>query len=277
MKLIMLVYLSIVLFVTACGGASAPTAVPTDTPTAVPTSTPVPPTATATNTPVPPTPTDTPAPPTQTPNAFATALMTTATARALRPTETRTSPAVPMAIITPPAGWKQMGTSGLEFWAPSSYEGGDLTGKDKAVLIEKFKQLGPDYETFVNAMEQTPQIGVFMAFDTKVAPSGSLANIVIIRIEALSIIPIDLVVDSALQQFPKSMRLVSRQNIKLGNLDGARIIIENAVGNTSTMQAGYFIKSGSTFWTITFTSSSDEFDQRLPSFEQMIRTIVIKP
>ncbi|CAG0944960.1 hypothetical protein ANRL1_02039 [Anaerolineae bacterium] len=221
-----------------------PTSTPTFTPTSTLTPTPMP-----TNTP---TPTNTStATPTFTP----------------RPTATRTS--------TPIAGWKKFETANIALWLPESFIGGDIS-KDLDIIVKNLRALGPDFERTARAIEQNPDAFILFALDSKPGNTGFISNLNVVRERTLSMITMDMYLQAATKQLPSAYQVVERQSLILNQYSMGRLVLEATLQGRRVKQLFYIVKDDSTFWSVVYSTSFDEFDTRLPIFEQSIRTFVIK-
>ena len=267
--------------------AATQAAQPSETPRPTPTETPEP---TSTNTPVStntptPEPTETPEPTlTHTPTLEPTATPEPTPTETPEPTLTHTPTLEPTATpeptptetLTPIPGWEKFEGGGVELWLPESYEGGN-PGEDIEVIVENLRSLGPDFEQLAQMMEQNPSWCIIWAVDSEVGDSGLLTNVNGTSEKVLSAVTIDTHIDAALKQLPAQFQVVERGIVSLGDYQAGRLVIEVTISGVAKKELVYVIKDGNTMWTITFATGAEEFDQRLPAFEQSVLTFAIQP
>ena len=210
--------------------------------------------------------------PTATPTAIPAPTATpTAT---LEPT---TAPAVASGpTATPIPGWKKFEARGIEIWLPGSYEGGDPS-QDLDVIVERLRALGPDFAQTAQAIEQNPSAFVLWAFDSHVGDSGLLTSVTVGTERIPSAITIEVYLDMLAKQLPSQFRVVEQGIVPLDYYQAGRALIEFSIKGVNGKQVMYVIKEGNTIWAVNYTTSADEFDQKLPTFEQSARTFRMRP
>ena len=170
-------------------------------------------------------------------------------------------------IPTSIPGWEKFEAKGVELWLPESYDGGNVS-EDLNTVVEKIKALGPEFENMAAVIEQNPDMFAIWAFDSKIGASGSLTSAAITFEKVLSVISIDTYLDAAQNQLPASFVVTDRQILKLNDYDAGRLMIEFSISGINGKELMYAIKNGNVVWVITYGTSADEFDQRLPVFEK---------
>lgn len=175
---------------------------------------------------------------------------------------------------TPIPGWEKFEAKGVELWLPESYDGGNVS-EDLQAVVEKIKSLGPEYENMAAVIEQNPDMFAIWAFDSNIGASGSLTSAAITFEKILSVLTIDTYLDAASSQLPASFKVVDRQIVKLNKYDAGRLVIEFTIAGTNGKELMYAVKNGNMFWVITYGTSADEFDKRLPEFEKSALTFKV--
>jgi len=192
------------------------------------------------------------------------------------PTFTPDPTDTPLATPTPMPGWKKFTGKSIELWLPESYEGGDVK-QDLEVIVESVRRLGPDFEQTAQMIEQNPALFALWAFDSEVGESGFLTNVNVGQERIFSAITIDIYLDVMVAKLPGAWRVTEREIVSLDRYQAGRIVTQFTVYGTSGKQLVYAIKHDNTMWIITYSTHTDEYDQRLPVFEQSARTFVIQP
>jgi len=85
----------------------------------------------------------------------------------------------------------------------------------------------------------------------------------------------DTYLDILTKQLPSEFRVVERKQVTLDRYQGVQIVTEATMSGVTAKQIIYTIKQGSNMWVVTFTTSGEEFEQRLPSYQQSINTFSV--
>jgi len=182
----------------------------------------------------------------------------------------------PEPTATPIPGWEKFEGEGVELWLPESYDGGDLD-EDLDVVVENLRRLGPDFEQMAQIIEQNPTMYVIWAFDSEVGSSGVLSNVALTKERVLSAITMDTYLDAATNQFPAAFEVTERDIVTLGDYEAGRLVIEFEIQGVGGKELMYAVKDGTTMWAFVYATGADEFDERLPVFEQSALTFAIEP
>lgn len=178
--------------------------------------------------------------------------------------------------VAPIPGWERFEAGGVELWLPESYEGGNL-GADLDLIVDNLRSLGPDFEQIALIIEQNPSMYVIWAFDSEVGASGALTNMAITTERVLTAMTLDTYLDSALGQLPAQFQVVERGVVSLGEYQAGRLVLEFTISGVAGKELMYVVKDDNTIWVITFGTGAEEFEQRLPVFEQSVQTFRIQP
>ena len=168
-------------------------------------------------------------------------------------------------------GWKKFEGRGAQLQLPESYSGGDLSQYLDSV-VQKLESLGPYYQQVAESLKQNPSAFVIWAFDSKASKSGFLSNAAILTEPVGSTVTTDSYLDLLTKQLPSEFRVVERKQVTLDRYQAVQIVTEATISGVTAKQIIYTIKQGSNIWAITFTTSAEEFEERLPSFQQSINT-----
>jgi hypothetical protein len=183
-----------------------------------------------------------------------------------KPTET------PIPTPTPIPGWQKFEGKGIAVWLPDSFEGGNLD-QDVDVIVSKLKALGPDFDQLATTIDQNRSMFAFWAFDTNLGSTKVLTNVNVTKEQVLSAITVDTYLDSAISLFPAQFSVMDRKNVTLAGRPAGRLLVEYSAPGQKVEELFYTIKDGNTMWNITYATGEDEFDQRLPMFEQSVQTL----
>ncbi len=178
---------------------------------------------------------------------------------------------------TPIPGWAKFEGNGVELWLPDTYQGGDLT-KDLEVIKEKLKNLGPESEQSLKAIEQVnPATSILWAIDSEVSSSGFLSNVNVFKEQVLSTITVDTYMDAIEKQLPFSFKLIERNNVQLDSYNAGRMLFNSTASRVQTMEIFYIIKEDNIIYGIVYATYVDGFEQRQAIFEKSINTFRVMP
>jgi len=194
------------------------------------------------------------------------------------PTATTVPTETPIPTATPDvlAGWNKFTGSGIEIWLPASFEGGDLEN-DLDVIVEKLKALGPDFEQVAATIEANPTAFVLWAFDSKLGSTGYLTNVNIVKEQVVSAITLDMYAQALQQQLPSYLTISEQNQGKLDRYASLRLVLDTDISGTKGKELMYIIKDSNIIWAITFATALDEFEGRLPEFDQSVQTFNLQP
>ena len=161
-------------------------------------------------------------------------------------------------------------------WLPDTWVGGDVS-KDLGVIIKRLRDLGPNFEGTAQMLEQNRSAFLFWAFDSKIGDSGFLTNVNVVTEQVPSTVSIDTYLDAAIKQLPSGFRAIERGLASIGGYEAGRIVLEASISGRQIKEVLYVIKRESTVWVVTYATSAEEFDKRLPAFEGSIRTFAARP
>jgi hypothetical protein len=171
-------------------------------------------------------------------------------------------------------GWKKFEGRGAQLQLPESYQGGDLS-QNLDVVVQKLESLGPYYQQVAQSLKQNPSAFVLWAFDSKVSKSGVLSNVALATEPVGSTLTTDTYLDLLTKQLPSEYRVVERKQVTLDRYQAGQIVTEATMSGVTAKQIIYTIKQGSNIWIVVFSTSAEEFEQRLPSFQQSINTFSV--
>ena len=171
-------------------------------------------------------------------------------------------------------GWKKFEGRGAQLQLPESYNGGDLS-QNLDLVVQKLESLGPYYQQIALYLKQNPSAFVIWAFDSKVSKSGVLSNVALATEPVGSTLTTDTYLDLLTKQLPSEYRVVERKQVTLDRYQAGQIVTEATMSGVTAKQIIYTIKQGSNIWIVVFSTSAEEFEQRLPSFQQSINTFSV--
>jgi len=171
-------------------------------------------------------------------------------------------------------GWKKFEGRAAQLQLPESYNGGDLS-QNLDVVVQKLESLGPYYQPVAQSLKQNPSAFVLWAFDSKVSKSGFLSNVAVATEPVGSTATTDTYLDVLTKQLPSEFRVVERKQVTLDRYQAVQIVTEATMSGVTAKQVIYTIKQGSNIWIVVFSTPAEEFEQRLPLFQQSINTFSV--
>jgi hypothetical protein len=177
-----------------------------------------------------------------------------------------------ISTITPIAGWHKISDGDFEVWLPENYIGG--TKNDLDIITQEIAELGPGYANMAEIIKANKgRISAF-AVDKDKGDLGFITNVVLTQEVISENITIENYVDSIVERLPEQYKVVSKNTLPSTTYPTGLLVMESSVPQLGALsQATYALKNGGAFWQITFTSHSTEFKERLPVFEQIVRSI----
>lgn len=162
----------------------------------------------------------------------------------------------------------------MSLWLPPSYEGGDVQ-QDLNLITQRMRALGPQFETMARTLEQNPSAFVFFAVDSQMDSSEVLSNVTIGKEQILSTMTLSMYLDLVYQQLAGIFTILERDQIMLNGKQGGKFITQISFGEQSIKQLIYLIQDQNMIWILTFTTSENEFDSKLPTLEQVANTFEV--
>jgi hypothetical protein len=208
------------------------------------------------------------------PAATATPQPTATSEPTVTPTPEPTATTEPTAAVLD--GWEKFEGAGIELWLPESYEGGNLA-EDLDVIVGNLRSLGPEFEQMAQLIEQNPTAYVLWAFDSDVGSSGFLTNVNVTTEQILSAVTVETYMDAVSNQLPEQFQVLEQDMVTLGDYEAGRMVLELAMEGVTAKEVLYIVKDGNTVYGITFATGADEFEERLPEFEQSASSFTVQP
>lgn len=180
---------------------------------------------------------------------------------------TTTTTTATAASVQPPAGWVKYAGHGVELYLPPAFDLNVLDAKTR----ESIAALGTEAAKWVKGMEalDLSKFAVFVGDSASVA-SGSLTNVCVNGQAAESEITLKEFVDAQIPEL--AYHIVSRtDNLRLNGQEATRMVLDH--GNISELM--YLVKGPSGFWAVAYTTTTAEFQARLPDFEKSAATFSI--
>jgi hypothetical protein len=173
--------------------------------------------------------------------------------------------------------WNTITSNSVSMSLPKKYIGGD-PAQDLDELIIRLEQINHGLANRLQPIRQQDLKSInFLAFNTDIDNSNLIDNVNIVSQKNRD----GLSLDEYFQQqyktgiFPDS-HIDKQETINLKNNQIAKKIITNfSVEQTTIKQLFYVFEKADNFWTVTYTTSLDKFEQLLPMFEESLMSLNI--
>jgi len=170
--------------------------------------------------------------------------------------------------VVPMPGWVKYESGDIELWLPESYVGGNVN-EDLDLIVSSLRELGPNYESAAQSIEQNPDMYLIWATDSKVGSSGFITNVNATTEDVLSTISVETYLAAATAQLPAEFSVVDQKTMTMNGYEAGQMVLQFEISGVSGKELFYIFKDGSSVWTITFATGVEEYDTRLPEFEQI--------
>lgn len=169
---------------------------------------------------------------------------------------------------TPSPGWEVFTGVGVELWLPDSFEGGDPVER-REELLAMVRSLGPEYESYVRAVEESPTGMVLVAFDLETL--GTIVGVT--KREIPPEITLEEYIvglsDAFVSEIPGTS-VIERSVVQLDQFEAGRIVLEFVTGEAVSRQLTYVILEEGLVWTVSYASPLDQYAPLVPVFEESI-------
>lgn len=170
--------------------------------------------------------------------------------------------------------WKVLQGQGVTLSLPTIYEGGNPS-TDSDRIAEKLKPISPDYATRIEGLKSNAGAIALIAFDPSTAKSGFMTNVNVAKQEVPPGTSVEQFLEAATEQLTGQYQIVEQKVVPLDLYEAGRIVTEATIGTTPVKQVFYTVKNGDHFWLVTYSTTAADFNQRLPTFEQSIRSFKV--
>ena len=143
--------------------------------------------------------------------------------------------------------------------------------------MESLNNLGPEYEGIAQYIEQNLEtFAIIYAFDSNIGSSEIMTSVIVsAEKNNLSAITVEMYLEIAANQYPDEYKILEQEILTSSRYQMGRLITQTMLTGVETTQVQYAIKKGNYFWVITYSTSSEEFEQRFPDFEKSANSFYI--
>ena len=173
-----------------------------------------------------------------------------------------------------PLGWARIEGDGVALWLPLDYAGGDPSGDDQDVL-NTIHNLAPQFEQTINDMRSRGAGIILAAFDVRASSPTLLTNMIVVRFQGEEAITPEQYLQLVLASPPPATETLQSGVGRVNTYPAARLVREQRIFGPPIRQVTYAVFRDMNIWVITYSTPADEFETRLPTFEQSVQTFEI--
>jgi hypothetical protein len=183
----------------------------------------------------------------------------------------------PAETATPIPGWRIFEGRSLSLWLPETFIGGD-PGQDLDAMLAELRRLGGRFAESADKLQADPGSFQLWVFDSAATVSGAVTNMTVIQEEVPADVTMQQYLDAALDFFPVEMRILQSGTLSLPRYpEAAKLVIETEVEGLALKEVVYLVKHGTTVFVITYATGAQDYDALLPTFEQSMSTLMVRP
>lgn len=173
----------------------------------------------------------------------------------------------------PAPGWEKFEGGGVSVNLPEAFEGGSLETFD--TVVSTLRSLGPSYESLAQTIEANQQAFVLFAYDPKITGAGGPTNVVVAKEAAPEAVSLDTYLQSTVSAVSRLLpdSAISSSILSLNGQRVGRIVADHSLNGNQIKQVTYIFRDSGIFIVAAYTTSLEEFDARLPAFEQSASTL----
>lgn len=178
------------------------------------------------------------------------------------------------AAQAPPPGWQRFSSGRVSIWLPQRFVGGDARQPEH--LQRELERADPLVAHLMLDTLRDNQGVLLLAVDRQSNFDQFVNHLLVLEERAPARIRLETYMRAALHHAGDQVRVLEQEVIPIGAQHAGRIVLEQD-GACHCTQLVYIFKSGSSFWSVLFSSASVQFDQLRPLFEQSVQTFAVAP
>ena len=200
----------------------------------------------------------------------------TSTPQATLTPQPATTPQAAPVPASPLGAWKTITGNGVSLSLPASYQGGNPSkDQDLDAIAQKLKTIDPEYEKNIESLKENASTLAFVAFDLPQDKSKFVTNVNIAMEKVPDATTVEKYLNAAVKEMSAHFQVTDQKVVSLDKYQAGRIVAEDTTTGTPIKYLFYLVQKGNNFWIVTYTTATNEFDQRLPNFEKSIRTFTL--
>lgn len=168
--------------------------------------------------------------------------------------------------------WQTIQGEGVSLALPPEYEGGNPS-TDLDELEARLNQIGSEYAQQLQAIRQNPAAIALLAFDPNLSPDDQITNVNVIPIEKPPELSLADFTRQTAEQLSTGVEVIEQGVVQVGDREMGRIVVQDEVEGTIIQPLMYFVPDEERLWITIYATTADQFEQRLPNFEESIKSL----
>ncbi len=166
-------------------------------------------------------------------------------------------------------GWKGVANHDVKLLLPPSFGVSDPQ-EFYAVARESARDVDKRFRGAMMWSELAGFTPVVVAVDEN--PGEFVTNVIVGREQVIAALDLEGYMHLGERNHPAEIETLERGYVRLGHHRAGRRLITWSIGAANIAQLIYSIKVDSTIWSLTFSTSAEEYEQRRSTFEQAARS-----
>ncbi len=160
---------------------------------------------------------------------------------------------------------------------PDTYVGGNMQDFADKISGLVDKELPQVKSLFEEALKNPDQFA-FLAYDKSSSPN-LLTNVNVVKTRfSDDRYSLEDVMQAAIKQYPAYIKIIKSDVVKINDIEVIRFVETMDLKTYTTKGLQYIrVDDNNDAWATAYTTSPDEFDKRLPSFEQSYQSFELLP
>ncbi|MDB9313341.1 DcrB-related protein [Spirulina sp. CS-785/01] len=174
--------------------------------------------------------------------------------------------------VEPNPNFASLEGKGITLDLPKGFEGGDPRD-DIEDIAQNLEGAGEKYQNLSEALRASQKSVQLIAFDTENSQSGFVTNVNVTQQPLPEDVEFDQLMDGVVSHLQELGYEIEEQNaIAIHDQTTGQLVVNIQAGETQISQLVYAIPNQDEFWLVTYSTPSNEFEQRREDFEQSIVT-----
>jgi len=178
--------------------------------------------------------------------------------------------------ITPVPGWHMLENEGFQIWLPPSFLGGTNQTIDAVTL--QLTQKNANFAKIPQSLKQRGTPFIVFAIDTN-SPPDKITYMLVENEKLTTSLDIPAYLDLLAKNLTAQSTLfniLQKQVMTSNRYPTGKIVVElNTIESGDIKQVVYAVKNGGAVWQISFTTPTEEFEERSPIFDQIAASATV--
>ncbi|MGB0564848.1 MAG: hypothetical protein ACPGVO_24090 [Spirulinaceae cyanobacterium] len=184
----------------------------------------------------------------------------------------RFAPSQARADIEIDPDFHQITGKNVSLYLPKGYEGGNPQ-QDIEAVAQQLEAAGEDHEDLSKALRESEQRVALIAFDSEGDEEGFVTNVNVSLQAAVTGKPLSVFMETMQVNLEdQGYAIGDRTTPSINGQSVGRLVVDVTVGKVELTQLVYIFEAEDSFWLVTYSTTAEEFTDRLPEFEQSVIT-----